>query len=105
MMGSRIDVRRWPEEAEPKEEELRARLVDEGLHPYRWSNGPGYRYSAHSHGYDKVICVVKGSILFNLPQKDRSVSLEAGDRLYLTAGAVHDAIVGGDGVVCLEAHR
>lgn len=103
-MDAQIAVHRWPEKGSPTEEKLRARLSEEGLQPYRWSNGPNYRYSAHSHGYDKVVVVVEGSIEFNLPGKRRTVALRAGDRLELPAGTVHDAVVGGDGVVCLEAH-
>ena len=32
------------------------------------------------------------------------MELAAGDRLELPAGTAHDAIVGPNGVVCLEAH-
>ena len=81
---------------------LRARLVDEGLEPGAWSNGPGDRYAAHEHGYDKVIVVAAGSIRFGLD--DRALDLAEGDRLELLAGTAHDALVGGSGVTCLEAH-
>jgi quercetin dioxygenase-like cupin family protein len=81
---------------------LRAQLIDEGLDPAAWSNGPGDRYAAHDHGYDKVIVVAAGSIRFGL--RDRAMDLAAGDRLELVAGTSHDAIVGGSGVTCLEAH-
>jgi mannose-6-phosphate isomerase-like protein (cupin superfamily) len=81
-----------------------ARLRDEGLDPSPWSNGPGDRYGAHEHGYDKVIVVERGSIAFGLPDDGRSVRLEAGDRLELPAGTRHDAVVGSSGVTCLEAH-
>jgi|SRR5690349_10239531 len=81
---------------------LRARLIDEGLEPGAWSNGPGDRYAAHEHGYDKVIVVAAGSIRFGLA--DRSFDLAQGDRLELVAGTAHDALVGGSGVTCLEAH-
>lgn len=81
---------------------LRARLADEGLDPGAWSNGPGDRYGAHEHGYDKVIVVASGSITFGLT--GGTVALSAGDRLELPAGASHDAVVGPDGVVCLESH-
>ena len=84
---------------------LRERLEREGLDPGAWSNGPGDRYAAHSHGYDKVIVVVSGSIRFGLPDLGRSMDLAAGDRLELPAGTDHDAVVGADGVTCLEAHR
>jgi mannose-6-phosphate isomerase-like protein (cupin superfamily) len=80
------------------------RLRDEGLDPGAWSNGPGDRYAAHEHGYDKVIVVERGSIRFGLPATAETIDLEAGDRLELPAGTSHDAIVGGLGVTCLEAH-
>ena len=80
------------------------RLEQEGLQPTRWANGPGDRYAAHEHGYDKVIVVERGSIRFGLPATDGAADLDAGDRLELPAGTVHDAIVGPAGVACLEAH-
>jgi uncharacterized protein YjlB len=79
-------------------------LRAEGLDPTTWSNGPGDRYGAHEHGYDKVIVVASGSITFGLPGEGRSVALAAGDRLELPAGTRHDALVGPLGVICLEAH-
>lgn len=85
-------------------EDLASRLRREGLAPGRWSNGPGDRYAAHEHGYDKVIAVEAGSIRFGLPASAGWVVLDAGDRLDLPAGTVHDALVGEGGVSCLEAH-
>lgn len=87
------------------EELCRARLGDEGLEPQTWSNGPGDRYSAHAHRYDKVLVCVRGSIRFGLPSESEAVELRPGDRLDLPAGTVHDAVVGTEGVTCLEAHR
>jgi quercetin dioxygenase-like cupin family protein len=60
-------------------------------------------YGSHAHSYDKVIYVVRGSITFGLPHK--KVTLQGGDRLELPQGTLHDAVVGPEGVVCLEAHR
>jgi quercetin dioxygenase-like cupin family protein len=85
-------------------DDLAGRLRAEGLDPSRWSNGPGDRYGAHEHGYDKVIVVEHGSIRFGLPSTGGSLELAAGDRLELPAGARHDAVVGPAGVACLEAH-
>jgi quercetin dioxygenase-like cupin family protein len=76
----------------------------EGLRPYSWSNGAGDLYGAHSHDYNKVIYVVSGSITFGLPRDNREIKMQAGDRLDLPAGTVHDARVGPHGVLCLEAH-
>jgi uncharacterized protein YjlB len=84
--------------------DLERRLREEGLDPSAWSNGPGDRYGAHAHGYDKVIGVAQGSIRFGLPDEDRDVDLQEGDRLELPAGTRHDALVGPRGVSCLEAH-
>jgi quercetin dioxygenase-like cupin family protein len=80
------------------------RLRAEGLDAGSWSNGPGDRYGAHDHAYDKVLVVAGGSIRFGLPDLDRTVELGVGDRLDLPAGTRHDAVVGGSGVNCLEAH-
>ncbi len=81
-----------------------ARLRAEGLDAGSWSNGPGDRYAAHAHGYDKVLVCASGSIRFGLPDRGEAVDLAAGDRLELPAGTSHDAVVGRDGVTCLEAH-
>ena len=85
-------------------DDLRRRMHDEGLEPSAWANGPGDRYAAHEHDYDKVIAVERGSIRFGLSAEDRSVELAVGDRLELPAGTRHDALVGPTGVRCLEAH-
>ena len=80
------------------------RLRAEGLDGSPWSNAPGDRYAAHEHGYDKVLAVAAGSITFGLPAEGRAVDLATGDRLDLPAGTAHDAVVGPNGVTCLEAH-
>lgn len=83
---------------------LEARLVAQGLDPGAWANGPGDRYAAHEHGFDKVLVCAEGSIRFGLPGLGEVVDLAPGDRLDLPAGTRHDAVVGGGGVTCLEAH-
>ena len=85
-------------------QDLASRLRDEGLDPSGWANGPGDRYPMHDHGYDKVIVVERGSIRFGLPIGGTMIDLAAGDRLELPARTSHDAVVGPDGVACLEAH-
>ncbi len=95
----------WADPAAPTESRLRQLCADEGLHPYPWSNGPRDSYAAHSHSFDKVIFVVRGSIMFGLPEAGQELMLKAGDRLDLPAGVVHNALVGAEGVTCLEAHK
>ena len=41
---------------------------------------------------------------FGLPDRGERIALEVGDRLDLPAGTSHDALVGPNGVTCLEAH-
>ena len=84
--------------------DLGDRLRAEGLDPGSWGNGPGDRYGVHAHAYDKVIAVVRGSIRFGLTAPAGTLELAAGDRLELPAGTAHDALVGPEGVECLEAH-
>ena len=60
---------------------------------------------AHRHHYDKVIYVMQGSITFGLALPPRGLEVGPADRLDRPAAAVHEAQVGGQGVICLKAHR
>ncbi len=102
---SGIEVRRRQEGDPTGEKTMRTMIVSQGLQPYRWSNQPGDTYDAHYHSYSKVIWVVRGDIIFKLPELEDEIMLEEGDRLELPAEMVHEAIVGKKGVVCLEAHH
>jgi quercetin dioxygenase-like cupin family protein len=86
-------------------QELMSRLEAEARDCYGWSNGPGDRYAAHSHGYEKVLYCVEGSITFRLEDEGRDIHLEAGDRMMLPAGSRHSALVGPGGCVCIEGRR
>jgi uncharacterized protein YjlB len=83
---------------------LHERLKGEGLDAVSWSNPAWDRYGVHHHGYDKVLVVERGSVHFGLPGRGDAVDLVAGDRFELPAGTEHEALVGPDGVTCLEAH-
>ncbi|MBE3561240.1 MAG: cupin [Ktedonobacteraceae bacterium] len=102
---------RWQEESPPQEQQLRKRMREEGLSPYAWSNAPGMQYAVHSHSYEKVLYCVQGSVRFVLPdQQDergeaRAIDLVPGDCMILPAGVRHSALVGEQGVICLEAPR
>ena len=102
--SSGVSVIPWPDAGAPSEAAIHRKLHAEGLRAYGWGNGPGDAYATHAHSYNKVIYVVRGSITFGLPDLHESVDLVAGDRLYLPASTRHDAVVGHDGVYCLEAH-
>lgn len=95
----------WSGDAPPAEGELKALMERGNLTPYSWSNAPGDEYPPHSHGYGKVIYVVDGSITWIFPATGRRIETRRGDRLELESGVVHAALVGSEGVSCLEAHR
>jgi uncharacterized protein YjlB len=76
-----------------------------GVAPYAWSNGPGDRYAAHEHGYEKLLRCAAGSITFLVGEDRVAVELRAGDGFVLPAGTRHAAVVGPDGCTCLEGHR
>ncbi len=82
-----------------------SRLRGEATGCYTWSNGPGDRYGAHSHGYEKVLYCVDGSITFVLEDEGQSLELNAGDRMVLPAGTRHSAVVGPAGCTCIEGKR
>jgi quercetin dioxygenase-like cupin family protein len=100
-----VKIKPWAQDKTPTESDASRIMASEGLHPYRWSNSPGYVYGAHAHPFHKVVYVVEGSITFGLPQESQEMTLQAGDRLDLPEKTVHDAVVGPRGVVWLEARR
>jgi quercetin dioxygenase-like cupin family protein len=82
-----------------------ARLRNEASGCYSWSNGAGDRYAPHSHGYEKVLYCVEGSITFVLEATGTRLELNAGDRMVLPAGTAHAAWVGPHGCTCIEGRR
>ncbi len=82
----KVRVTPWTGGSAPSEDSLRQLMQAEGLAPYSWGNGPRDMYAEHSHAYDKVIYVVRGSLVFDLPGEGTEVELKAGDRLDLPRG-------------------
>jgi mannose-6-phosphate isomerase-like protein (cupin superfamily) len=85
--------------------ELMTRLRAEASDCYSWSNGPGDRYAAHDHDYEKVLYCVDGSITFVLEPDGKHLELNAGDRMVLPARTHHSAVVGSGGCTCVEGRR
>lgn len=96
---------RWPSTNPPSESAVAATLRESGLRPSSWSSDRGDRYRAHSHPYHKILYCLRGSIRFDLPGSEVGFDLSAGDRLDIPPGTTHSAIVGPDGVTCIEAAR
>lgn len=95
---------RWKHAEPPTAEALQALMRAEGLAPAAWANAPGETYASHEHSHHKVVYCVRGSITFVLVTAER-LELRPGDRLDLPAGWPHAALVGPEGVECLEAAR
>lgn len=98
-------VSRWDKATPPTIAELQEIFFQEGLFCYDWSNGPGDFYPAHVHAFDKVLFVVRGSITWLLPETNEAIETHAGDRIDLPRGTIHAALVGPDGVTCLEGQK
>lgn len=96
-----FSVTAWRGEAPPTAADIETAFTQEELSPSQWSNGPGDRYGEHSHPYQKVLYCVQGSITFTVEGED--VELHPGDRLEIEPGTSHSAVVGSEGVVCMEA--
>lgn len=100
-----IHVQKWSAAEPPSEARLQQLLVAEGLEPFRWTANPGDAFHAQTLSHGRVVYVVSGSITFGFPIDAEPTTLHAGDRLDLPARIPHNAAVGFDGVVCLEATR
>lgn len=98
-----VTVTSWGSHTEVSETAVRERFRSEGLSPSSWSNGPGDRYAVHSHAYHKVLYCLRGSITFTVEGED--MTLRPGDRLEIPPGTNHSAVVGPDGVACMEGSR
>ena len=95
----------WRDPDPPSHAAVARRLREEGVQPSAWSNGPGDRYASHRHGYDKVLMCAAGSITFLVGPGATPVELRAGEGFVLRAETEHAAVVGPDGVTCLEGRR
>ncbi len=105
MQSHIIHIQKWAYAHLPTEAELSQQMTSEGLTSQKWQCEPFKVFTAHEHSYDKVIYIVDGSITFGFPVEGAPTTLYPGDRLDLPAGILHNAAVGADGVVCLQAKR
>jgi quercetin dioxygenase-like cupin family protein len=100
-----VQVRRWSGGQHPTLANITRVMQQEGLRPYMWVNMPNHRYAVRSHGYDKVLYVIDGTLELTLPDSNQLVKLKAGDRIEIPAGVRHGTIVGIHGAKCVEASR
>jgi quercetin dioxygenase-like cupin family protein len=86
-------VERWTRDESPNAVKLRAELESEGYSVFQWSDSPGTHYSPHQHPEDQSHWTISGEL--ELAVDGQSYTLQAGDRDFLPAGTVHEAVVPG----------
>lgn len=87
------------------EAEVLAVFASEGLRSTRWTSAAHEVFAVHSHAYDKTLFCLRGSITFSGLDSGERFELRTGDRLDIEAGTRHAAVVGAEGVTCIEAAR
>ena len=98
-----VRITRWTGGQHPTLSTITRQMKQEGLRPYMWMNMPNHRYAVRSHGYNKVLYVVEGTVEVMFPDSNQRVILRAGDRTDIPAGVRHGAIIGKTGAKCVEA--
>lgn len=91
----------WRQKNSPTKTVIGAWFAQRGLKTHTWSNEPGYLYEDHRHLYTKVLFCLSGSIVFQTEKGN--FELARGDQLVIPAGVSHRAVVGEEGVTCIEA--
>lgn len=100
-----VRVVRWTGGTNPSLPAITRLMQNDGLRPYMWMNMPNHRYGVRSHGYDKVLYVIDGTLEITLPDINQRVVLRSGDRVEIPSGVRHGTIVGKAGAKCVEAAR
>lgn len=98
-----VRITRWEGAQHPTMANITRLMQNNGLRPYMWTNLPNHRYGVRSHGYDKVLYVIEGTLELTLPDTNERFKLRAGDRADIPAGVRHGTIVGTTGAKCVEA--
>ncbi|MBN1679191.1 MAG: cupin [Anaerolineae bacterium] len=99
---NQVSVTRWHGGQHPTLDNITRQMRVESLRPYVWSNTANYRYPVRSHGYDKTLYCVQGSLEVTFPKTKKRVVLRSGDRLDLPRGIRYSIIVGSTGAQCVE---
>lgn len=98
-----VQKSRWSKVYESSEEELVQLLSGKNIPAERWEAEAGETFDPHSHSYHKRLWCAEGSIVFTVTEDtERSIRLQAGDRLDLPANTTHSAVAGLQGCACYE---
>jgi len=97
-----VRITRWRGGQHPTLEIITRRMREEGFRPYVWVNAPNFRYSPRSHGHDKTLYCVQGSLEVIFPETKQRVTLRVGDRIDVPRRVRYSAIIGPSGAQCVE---
>ena len=99
-------VRKWSGGTALTKTAIQNVMLSEGFRPVIMFGMPGEIHTLNALPVRRVTWVYKGSITFVLPGKiEEEITLHKGDRLDLPPDVLHYAIVGPEGVQCLEARQ
>jgi len=102
---SPVGITRWRGGQHPTLEKITRQLEQEGLRPYAWTGAPNCRKAACSHGSDKTLYCVHGSLEIEFPGSNTRVTLTSGDRIDVRGGVRYSIVVGPAGAQAIEAAR
>ncbi len=97
-----VRLTRWRGGQHPTLELMKRQLLDEGMRPFRWHQHANYRFGVRSHGFDKTLYCLEGSIEVVFPDLHQRHKLKSGDRIDIPKGTRHSITVGRYGATCLE---
>ncbi|MBI3534051.1 MAG: cupin domain-containing protein [Deltaproteobacteria bacterium] len=75
------------QQSPPTQEEIEAKLRQEGYEVYCWTDLPGVVYPRHKHIEDQCIWIIEGELEFQVGEQ--LYNLHAGDRIYLPSNIAH----------------
>lgn len=100
-----VQILRWPHSHRLPESEIVAYFSAHDLDCHRWEKEPRSPFAVHDHPYDKILFCIEGSISFTVEKTGKEINLLPGDRLILPKGIRHSAVVGPDGVSCIQSGK
>ncbi|NDJ75382.1 MAG: cupin [Chloroflexi bacterium] len=103
--ANQVRVTRWRGGQHPTLDNITRQMRTEGLRPYVWTNTPNFRYPVRSHGYDKTLYCVQGSLELVFSKTRQRVTLRSGDRVDVPRGVRYGTIIGPTGAQCVEGSQ
>lgn len=97
-----VRVVRWRGGQHPTLNLMKQNLESRGFRAFQWSQHANYHYGIRSHGFNKSLYCVAGSIEVLIPEMRQRIRLNIGDRIDIAKGVRHSITVGQNGATCLE---